>query len=52
MRGGALSEVGCDIVTEMFETGELAELLGVEQAEETSETPQVASGVIGIENRL
>jgi monothiol glutaredoxin len=43
---------GCDIVTEMFETGELAELLGVEQADETPEAPQVASGVIGIENRL
>jgi len=43
---------GCDIVTEMFETGELAELLGVAQVDETSETPQVASGVIGIENRL
>jgi len=48
---------GCDIVTEMYETGELAELLGVEQPPEEeapappgSEAPQ--SGPIGLENRL
>jgi monothiol glutaredoxin len=48
---------GCDIVTEMFETGELAELLGVEQppAEEAPAAPQAEapqSGPIGLENRL
>jgi monothiol glutaredoxin len=48
---------GCDIVTEMYETGELAELLGVEQpadeevpAAPEAEAPQ--SGPIGLENRL
>jgi monothiol glutaredoxin len=35
--GGSLVG-GCDIVEEMFESGELAELLGVEQPEATSET--------------
>jgi len=42
---------GCDIVTEMFETGELAELLGVEDAE----APPAAVGEsapLQIENRL
>ena len=34
--GGALVG-GCDIVEEMFESGELAELLGVEQPEATAE---------------
>ncbi len=34
--GGSLVG-GCDIVEEMFESGELAELLGVEQPEATSE---------------
>ena len=44
---------GCDIVTEMFENGELAELLGVEQPElEVEETPVEQSGPIGLENRL
>jgi monothiol glutaredoxin len=43
---------GCDIVTEMYASGELAELVGVEQAEETLEEPQVSGGVLGIENRL
>ena len=39
---------GCDIVTEMFESGELAELLGVEDAE-----PAMAeSAPLQIENRL
>jgi monothiol glutaredoxin len=33
---------GCDIVTEMYESGELAELLGVEQPEEAELEPQAA----------
>jgi monothiol glutaredoxin len=48
---------GCDIVTEMYETGELAELLGVEQPEDDEapaapavEAPQ--SAPLGLENRL
>src|SRR3954452_22329541 len=49
---------GCDIVMEMFENGELAEMLGVEQPElEPDEEPATAerieqSGPIGLENRL
>jgi len=43
---------GCDIVTEMLESGELAALLGVEQPAEIAPEPQVAGGVLGIENRL
>jgi monothiol glutaredoxin len=49
---------GCDIVMEMFESGDLAETLGVEQpeleeapAEPEDELPQRQSG-IGLENRL
>jgi monothiol glutaredoxin len=42
---------GSDIVMEMFESGELAELLGVEQPEESPE-PEVAQRSIGLENRL
>ena len=43
---------GCDIVTEMFETGELAELLGAQGAAVASE-PAVADGsMLQIENRL
>ena len=49
---------GCDIVMEMFESGDLAETLGVEQpeleeaaAESEHELPQRQSG-IGLENRL
>jgi monothiol glutaredoxin len=43
---------GCDIVTEMFETGELAELLGAEQGSGAPE-PAVADGApLQIENRL
>ena len=49
---------GCDIVMEMFESGDLAETLGVEQpdldeapAEPEHELPQRQSG-IGLENRL
>jgi monothiol glutaredoxin len=45
---------GCDIVTEMFETGELAELLGVEESDATAgEDPAVTqNGALQIENRL
>jgi monothiol glutaredoxin len=48
---------GCDIVMEMFEDGELAGLLGVEQpAEEEAPAPPVAeapqSAPLGLENRL
>jgi monothiol glutaredoxin len=45
---------GCDIVTEMYETGELAERLGVEQPEEAEapEAGQTAKRPIGLENRL
>jgi monothiol glutaredoxin len=54
---------GCDIVTEMFESGELAELLGVEPAnggdaaaaaEEPTQAPAEPSQSppLGIENRL
>jgi monothiol glutaredoxin len=47
---------GCDIVTEMYETGELAELLGVEQPEEEPEPPSVQQPVqaapMQLENRL
>jgi monothiol glutaredoxin len=48
---------GCDIVTEMYETGELAQLLDVEQPSEDEapaapevEAPQ--SAPLGLENRL
>lgn len=47
---------GCDIVTEMYETGELAEMLGVEQPQEEPEPPSVeppaTSAPLGLENRL
>ena len=43
---------GCDIVTEMFETGELAKALGVEQPEAAPEAPAVGGQPMGIENRL
>jgi len=44
---------GCDIVTEMYETGELAQVLGVEQTEsEPVETQAVGPRPMGIENRL
>jgi monothiol glutaredoxin len=48
---------GCDIVTEMYESGELAELLGAEQpadageAATQSEAP-VSKGPLPLENRL
>ena len=48
---------GCDIVMEMYESGELAEALGVEQPddEDTPEPPAAAapeSAPLGLENRL
>ena len=48
---------GCDIVMEMYETGELAELLGVEQPEDVepeppSVQPATQSAPMGLENRL
>ena len=44
---------GCDIVTEMYETGELAETLGVEQPQTGAvEEPAVGPRPMGIENRL
>ena len=45
---------GCDIVTEMYESGELAEKLGVEQPEDDAEPEQVQPqrARIGLENRL
>ena len=43
---------GCDIITEMFETGELATLLGAEDAASADE-PAVADGsMLQIENHL
>lgn len=48
---------GCDIVTEMYESGELAEVLGVEQPEQAEEAASeseapVDRGPIPLENRL
>ena len=43
---------GCDIVTEMFETGELAELLGVEDADRPPAPAAVDGAPLQIENRL
>jgi monothiol glutaredoxin len=45
---------GCDIVTEMFESGELAHTLGVEQPEDaaTPDAEAAAAPPMGIENRL
>ena len=45
---------GADIVMEMFENGELASTLGVEQAEDAAELaePEPARQRIGLENRL
>jgi monothiol glutaredoxin len=45
---------GCDIVMEMYESGELAEALGVEQPEEpqTPEAEAPPSAPLGLENRL
>jgi monothiol glutaredoxin len=44
---------GSDIVLEMFESGELAGLLGVEQPEEAvADQPQPRQAPIGLENKL
>jgi monothiol glutaredoxin len=45
---------GCDIVLEMFESGELAETLGVEQADSAVAVSQDDGGAapLSIENRL
>ena len=45
---------GADIVAEMYESGELAKVLGVEQPDDAPEPAQVAPGPapMGIENRL
>jgi monothiol glutaredoxin len=45
---------GCDIVVEMFESGELAETLGVDQPEAAAVPEPAASSAapLGIENRL
>ena len=45
---------GCDIVTEMFESGELASTLGVEQPQDAAapEAEEPAPAPLGIENRL
>jgi monothiol glutaredoxin len=44
---------GCDIITEMYESGELAEALGVEAAEETAPEGQPDDAApLQIENRL
>src|SRR3954452_6027837 len=46
---------GCDIMLEMYESGELAELLGVEQPEEEPEPPAQAApqtAPLGLETRL
>jgi len=47
---------GCDIVTEMYETGELAQVLGVQQPEPAAapapEGEPVQAAPLGIENRL
>jgi monothiol glutaredoxin len=46
---------GCDIVTEMYESGELHQTLGLEPASDTVEAPEgaaVQSAPLSIENRL
>jgi monothiol glutaredoxin len=46
---------GCDIVTEMYESGELASVLGVAAASGPAQEPPVAAQApapMGIENRL
>jgi monothiol glutaredoxin len=46
---------GCDIMLEMYESGELADLLGVEQPEDEPEAPvqdAPQSAPLGLENRL
>ena len=43
---------GCDIVTEMYESGELAQVLGVEDTDAEVEAAPVQKGPIGLENNL
>ena len=45
---------GCDVITEMYESGELAQTLGVDQpaAAEPVDEPAVGARPMGIENRL
>jgi monothiol glutaredoxin len=43
---------GCDIVTEMYETGELAEVLGVEQPAGAPEETTPEAPPLSIENKL
>jgi monothiol glutaredoxin len=43
---------GCDIVTEMFESGELAELLGADAQAHASEPAVTDGAALQIENRL
>src|SRR6201985_1668195 len=45
---------GCDIVTEMYESGELAQALGLEQPADATASQPAAPGPapLGIENRL
>jgi monothiol glutaredoxin len=44
---------GCDIVTEMHDSGELSELLGVEQPQTEAPQPQPQqSAPLGLDNRL
>ena len=46
---------GCDIITEMFESGELAETLGVSQPESAAAPEAAPAGgpaPLGVENRL
>jgi monothiol glutaredoxin len=41
---------GCDIVTEMYESGELAQVLGLDA--QAGEAPEAAAPPLSIENRL
>jgi monothiol glutaredoxin len=43
---------GCDIVTEMYESGELAEAIGVEQPAEATKAAEPEAPPLTIENRL
>ena len=43
---------GCDIVTEMYESGELAETIGVEQPAAAAEAAEPEGPPLTIENRL
>ncbi len=46
---------GCDIVSEMYQSGELQQALGVQAPAEVADAPQAApvqSAPLGIENRL